>query len=340
MVIGQQLLIGAVFVAHRERLRHHWLGALLLLSAAAYVTQTLEPLSEGLHALRPLLTGLAIAVPYVLWQFGQVVFNTRRLPLPVVAIIFAIPIGAWLIFWKNDATHTSLWQAAFLVNHLVGLAVVLFTLVSVMLGHSDDLLEPRRRYRVLFVVLIGIQVCGILIAELLLDFDSPSNTLQVVNIVFIAALTLGLALPVLRIDGAAFSLPDVELAQDKELDGSELDPADRQLAERLLALMDGGHFRTANLSIGKLAKELKVPEYHLRRLINKHLDFQNFSSFLNHYRIRDAKVMLVDPDQAPKKVLSIAMNLGYGSVGPFNRAFKQATGLTPSEYRQRYLVNS
>ncbi|WP_081786483.1 helix-turn-helix domain-containing protein [Kordiimonas gwangyangensis] len=31
------------------------------------------------------------------------------------------------------------------------------------------------------------------------------------------------------------------------------------------------------------------------------------------------------------------MDLGYGSLGPFNRAFKERTGLTPSEYRRNVL---
>ncbi len=37
-------------------------------------------------------------------------------------------------------------------------------------------------------------------------------------------------------------------------------------------------------------------------------------------------------------VLTIAMDAGFQSLGPFNRAFKADTGLTPSEYRRQALA--
>jgi len=69
-------------------------------------------------------------------------------------------------------------------------------------------------------------------------------------------------------------------------------------------------------------------------LINKHFGYQNFSEFLNSYRISAAKTTLKDPEQARLSVLTIALDLGYGSIGPFNRACKQTTGFTPSKYRK------
>jgi AraC-like DNA-binding protein len=34
-------------------------------------------------------------------------------------------------------------------------------------------------------------------------------------------------------------------------------------------------------------------------------------------------------------VLTIALDAGFQSIGPFNRAFKTETGLTPTEYRKQ-----
>ncbi|MHA7873540.1 MAG: helix-turn-helix domain-containing protein, partial [Hyphococcus sp.] len=65
----------------------------------------------------------------------------------------------------------------------------------------------------------------------------------------------------------------------------------------------------------------------------------NFSAFLNARRIEDAKVMLSDPAMAKKQVLQIALELGYASIAPFNRAFKAATSQTPTEYRKEKLNN-
>jgi AraC-like DNA-binding protein len=70
-------------------------------------------------------------------------------------------------------------------------------------------------------------------------------------------------------------------------------------------------------------------------LVNRHLGYRNFSAFLNGYRIGEAKNRLADPELARTPVLTIALDLGYGSLGPFNRAFKATTEMTPTEYRDR-----
>lgn len=33
-------------------------------------------------------------------------------------------------------------------------------------------------------------------------------------------------------------------------------------------------------------------------------------------------------------ILTIALDAGFGSLGPFNRAFRAETGLTPTEFRR------
>jgi AraC-like DNA-binding protein len=105
--------------------------------------------------------------------------------------------------------------------------------------------------------------------------------------------------------------------------------------EKLATLMgEGEAWRREGLTIGDLAAELGVPEHRLRPLINDHLDFRNFAAFVNAHRIDAAKRVLADPEQARTTIAAIAFDLGFGSLGPFNRAFKEATGVTPTEYRR------
>ena len=66
-----------------------------------------------------------------------------------------------------------------------------------------------------------------------------------------------------------------------------------------------------------LSAELGVPDYRLRQLINEGLGYRNFNAFLNHYRIGEAKAALVDPEQVEVPVLTIAMDTGFQSIGPF-----------------------
>lgn len=54
-----------------------------------------------------------------------------------------------------------------------------------------------------------------------------------------------------------------------------------------------------------------------------------FSKFISTMRIEDAKKML----RGDKSITQIALDCGFGSMRNFNRVFKDATKLTPSEYR-------
>ena len=113
------------------------------------------------------------------------------------------------------------------------------------------------------------------------------------------------------------------------------DAADQKLIGALMRLMaDERIYRRDNVSIGALATKLSIPEYRLRRLINQRLGYRNFNVFLNNHRIEEAKAALSDPTQAEVPVITIAMDAGFQSLGPFNRAFKAVTGVTPTEYRR------
>jgi AraC-like DNA-binding protein len=119
------------------------------------------------------------------------------------------------------------------------------------------------------------------------------------------------------------------------------DPADESLAETLRSAMQDQHsYRQEDLSIARLAAQLAVPEYRLRRLINQRLGHRNFSAFVNSYRLNEACTVLADPVRRHLPVLSIALDAGFQSIGPFNRAFKAGTGMTPTEYRRQKLADS
>jgi AraC-like DNA-binding protein len=96
-------------------------------------------------------------------------------------------------------------------------------------------------------------------------------------------------------------------------------------------------FREPDLSVASLSKMLDIPEHRLRHLINRQLGHRNFSAFVNGYRLAEADAALSDPAQAAVPILTIALDAGFGSIGPFNRAFKAHTGLTPTEYRRARL---
>jgi AraC-like DNA-binding protein len=113
-------------------------------------------------------------------------------------------------------------------------------------------------------------------------------------------------------------------------------PVDPVLLEKIRTAMERDRlYREEGLTIAVFALRLGTTEHRLRRAINAGLGHRNFNAFLNAYRIADAKAALADPSQAEVPVLTIAMDAGFGSLAPFNRAFKAETGFTPSDYRAR-----
>ena len=121
----------------------------------------------------------------------------------------------------------------------------------------------------------------------------------------------------------------------------DADPSSQALGQALQhAMAEDRAYRADDLTVASLAARLGVPEYRLRRHINQHLGFRNFNVYVNSFRLADARRWLADAAQGDAPVLTIALDAGFGSIGPFNRAFKADTGLTPTEFRARALAES
>ena len=340
-VIGQQLLIALIFLKGRPLETAQWLGALLLFGAVAYLVQSNPVLRDVLSPFWPITAALALAVPYLLWEFSIAVFEIRFVPPVIRYPIYAVPILAWVLLLTDQSNSTGFLKTSETLHHIVALGLIAHAVIAVYLDRRDDLLEPRRRYRALFVLFIALQAASILIVELIFGFAYVPDWLELTNVIMIALLTLGLMFPLLTIDGQILWHDEIEGEPEyRPASIDKLSPADRVLNDSLNVTMDAGFFRTTALGISELASELKVPEHQLRKLINQHLGYRNFSSFLNHHRIGDARLRLADAKDVRIPVLTIAMDLGYGSIGPFNRAFKEATGLTPTEFRRQELGQS
>ena len=83
-----------------------------------------------------------------------------------------------------------------------------------------------------------------------------------------------------------------------------------------------------------LSRRLRQPDYKVSRCITQHLGFRNFNQMINDYRTAEARRMLSDSQYDEFSILTIAMESGFGSIGPFNRAFKQRTQKTPLAFRR------
>lgn len=110
---------------------------------------------------------------------------------------------------------------------------------------------------------------------------------------------------------------------------------DRHLAARIhTVLHEEALYTRPSLRVSDLARRVGEAEYKVTQSLTTALGFRNFNHMINSLRIAQAKRMLSDAKMAHLPVLTIALDCGFASIGPFNRAFKAETGDTPTQFRQ------
>lgn len=88
-------------------------------------------------------------------------------------------------------------------------------------------------------------------------------------------------------------------------------------------------------TIKTMADQMDMEVRELSLLLNNSFQ-QNFYDFLNLYRIEKAKEILKDPKNKRLTILEILYSVGFNSKSSFNTSFRKLSGLTPTQYRQRY----
>jgi len=277
----------------------------------------------------------SLLLPFSFWVLAQVHFEDEfRFGSKHVAALGAI-LAVGYVCWRGctgrlaiDLLGVEPSVVVFrLVPRLLGIGLLVHGFLTIYVGRRSDLVVSRLRLRYFVLFLSGTYILMELLGEALL-LGSPAEPLaDLVNAATMVVVVFFLTAACSRVHPEALRPP--RLAAE----GPVLDP---RLLDELRALVEGeGIFRQEGLTIGALADRLGAPEYKVRQLINDQLGFRNFNAFLNHYRIRETQRLLADPALKHKSVAEIAYQVGYRSLGPFNKAFKDATGLTPTEFRSR-----
>lgn len=89
-----------------------------------------------------------------------------------------------------------------------------------------------------------------------------------------------------------------------------------------------------DLSLEELSKICSIPQRSLSAIINRH-HHKNFFEYINHHRVQRAASLLGDKHNS-MTILDIMAEAGFNSKSAFNRFFKRATGMTPSQYRSHF----
>ena len=104
------------------------------------------------------------------------------------------------------------------------------------------------------------------------------------------------------------------------------------LIRRILNIMgDKSIFCDPNFSVGKLAELVNSNQKYVSQVINDSFNI-NFRSFLNSYRIKEAQLILSQPDAIRFTIESVALRVGFKSRNAFRVVFKKITGVNPNDY--------
>jgi len=88
-----------------------------------------------------------------------------------------------------------------------------------------------------------------------------------------------------------------------------------------------------DLKLTTLASLAGLSTNHLSQIINQGTG-KSFYTYINEYRIGEAKELLADREGKNLTMIALAEEAGFSSKSSFNKVFKDMTGMTPSDYKK------
>lgn len=184
--------------------------------------------------------------------------------------------------------------------------------VAVILG-NDLYIHAFAVLMVLYIGYFGIKQVGIFTHQL------PFENTPVPALADIAAVPAGLT-------------DDLKGEKSKYLKSGLNESAAENILLQLQRVMDQEKLYTnPELTLADLSRHLEVHPNNLSQVINS-MTGKNFYDYINDQRVDAFKKAVALPDNQRFTLLALAYECGFNSKTSFNRNFKKATGLSPTEY--------
>jgi len=367
MLLALLALIAWVLARDRRALPAVRAGMVLAAGLAVQIASAMPWFEQAApRMLQAPMVAVSVGNAVLFWVFVKALFDDSFVFKPMHGLAWIVAAGLGGLNCAVFA-HSGAAIAPYTIGlqRAIPLLFAVLTVQAATAGWGVDLVEGRRRLRG-FIVIGGIAYTLFQLAARLTSHEGRlSDTGATLDAAMLLCIIAPVALSMLRLartdlfasaprplvaqpSGPAPDAPSAAQAAQTALAEADQSPvvnvaneAELALVDALLSLMsDERAYRRENLSVASLATQLAVPEYRLRRVINQRLGHRNFNAFVNGFRVEEARAALGDPARRTLPVLTIALEAGFQSIGPFNRAFKAATGFTPTEYRRGKLADS
>lgn len=295
-------------------------AALMALTSLAYAAGRMWP-GDGTAVLRAVGAGACAWC----WLAARALFTPETKPAawPRVIASAVAASGALSVLVEAGAAgevFTNLYV-------LGGSAALVMTFVEPLGGGLRDLTSQERRFRLIFTAGYAVLVMAAVIGPQ--GGQADPEAIRRMDLLKSACAALGLA----GVTAATIYRLGHPLQDKRRTARRAATDQDRELSARILELVRREEvFGDPELRVADVAARLREPEYRVSQCITGVLGFENFNRLINRQRIDRARRLLVEAGP-PRPILDVAFDCGFASLGPFNRAFKAETGLTPRAYR-------
>lgn len=181
----------------------------------------------------------------------------------------------------------------------------------------------------LLLTLIIIGLCTVLayVIKLPRSFIAilPVLCFVVIIMIVVKAITQPVVFSELRFDNLKKSLEDIATKENNENLSEIIQAIDSHLRSQKTYIK-------SDYSVKDLSDELKLPSYKVSKSINELLN-TNFSSYINQWRIQEAKHILQDKNNQHLTIDAIGEMVGFNSRVSFISSFKKVENTTPHAFR-------
>lgn len=239
------------------------------------------------------------------------------LPLP-----FAIGFGLWIEKSRLDSIPIEFFVAQFAVYYLHFLTYLILGNIKALRKRKEGLEEDIYRFlRLLFFGLLAIWLVYVLN---LLDDLVP----YIIGPILYSIIAYAITLIVIK-NGYIEKINHTKYKNTPVSDNQ----SDEIFLKVLRLMKEKKEYINPELTLKSLSNSLNVSTQVLSMVINQKSQ-QNFNSFINTFRIKEATHLLKEDKYNHQTVAAIAFGVGFNSISSFNTAFKKQTGKTPLSYRK------
>jgi len=349
------LIVIFLLVQHRKQYLNQLIAALII-CLIAYLLGS----APGEYLNKPItdyvLRRIGNACPILLWLVAYELFADKRtvsLVVWLLAAAYLVPRAIGAVYVQvADSIDPLIELLTYVFPQIIMNCFILHSLYITMRGYGSDLVNVRREERIGFVA--GTSILLLLIAvnttysiinlTLNINFGTSYDLSFLIPTYFYSAY-IYIAILIFGFWRFRLSYPSTKSIPKEHENQLEPDTPlvnfknrDLKAIENITHAMEIDKLYLSNkLTVKDLASHILSQEYRVRRAINMHMQYRNFSDFINHYRILDAGRRLIGTDEP---ISNIGLDVGYISLSAFHKAFKEKYAVTPKVYRIRHQANT